>query len=90
MGDPPLFVGGVHDTVTLPSPGWTVIPVGGSDFVNGVTGDEGALDVEAPARLLATTVKVYGDPFDRPTTVQPVVEPSVEVQVAPPGCAVMV
>jgi hypothetical protein len=58
IADPPLSIGGIHDTVNVPSPVFTVTPDGEVAFVYGVTASEGELAEDAPARLLATTVKV--------------------------------
>jgi hypothetical protein len=58
IADPPLSIGGIHDTVNVPSPDFTVTPAGGVAFVYGVMTSDGALAEDAPARLLATTVKV--------------------------------
>ena len=81
-----MRVGAVHDTSDdVSSPDVAVTPVGwpGAAGATAVDGSEATL---GPARLLATTVKMYETPAVRPVTMQEVA--LVLVQVLPPGLAV--
>ena len=86
MGRPPLKVGAVHDTSDdVSSPDVAVTPVGWPGAA-GATVVDAADGAPGPARLLATTVKVYETPAVRPVTMHDADE--VLVQVLPPGLAV--
>jgi hypothetical protein len=86
MGSPPSDASDQFTRIDL-SPRSNQRPLGAAGTVAGVTGALGALIVESPFELCATTVAVYEVPF-----VSPVITHSVEteVQVNPPGCAVAV
>jgi membrane associated rhomboid family serine protease len=69
IDDPPFDTGGVNVTVACPFPAVTEPIVGASGTVAGVIG---ALIVEeelVPTILVAVTVNVYEEPFERPVTV---------------------
>ena len=67
--DPPLFDGGVKETVALPFPGVAVTSVGAFGTVKGVTAKDGLDGILLPALFVAYTVKVYGMLLLKPVTV---------------------
>jgi hypothetical protein len=87
IGDPPVEVGALQDTVARPFPAVAETPVGAPGAVAGVTALDGDEAGPAPAPLVAVTVNVYAVPFVKPETVNGLAEP---VAVAPPGEAVTV
>jgi hypothetical protein len=58
IADPPLLLGAVHVTPTLPSPAVADAPVGASGTFDTVTAADAAEGPEFPTVLVATTVKV--------------------------------
>jgi hypothetical protein len=82
MAAPPLFSGAVQLTAACMLPATATTAVGGSGTVIGVTARDGADGKLGPARLVATTVNVYGVPLVRPVTMH--VRPTVVVQGTPP------
>jgi len=88
IAEPPLLAGGVHDTDAWPFPAVATTAVGAPGTVVGVTAALATDAAEAPAALVAATVKEYAVPLVSPATVA-TVAPDV-VAVAPPGDAVTV
>ena len=58
IGAPPSLAGAVKATVAWPLPAVTVIPVGASGAVEGVTGVDAVEATLVPALFVAVTVKV--------------------------------
>jgi len=89
MAEPPLLTGSVQVTAAsgvepkATPPTLVALPmVGAPGTVAGVAGADAADAGPVPAELVAVTVKVYGVPLVRPSTVQLVV---LVLQVRPPG-----
>ena len=89
IAGPPVFVGGVNETVADPFPILAVTPVGTPGLPAGLTDPEDAEPELLPVALLATVENEYEVPLVRPVIVQ---EDAGEmtVHVAPPGVAVTV
>ena len=81
MVAPPLSTGAVQLTFAEPLPAVAVTPVGAPGAtVWGVTDVDGSEALESPLPFVATTLKVYDEPFVKPVTTQ-VVLGAVAVQV---------
>jgi hypothetical protein len=58
MGDPPLFTGAVHESVTAPTPATAFGSVGAEGTVLGVLELDDVEATEVPELFVAVTVKV--------------------------------
>ena len=82
MALPPLLVGAVQETVIDESPNAVVAEVGAPGTAAGMMPAVEPDGLPVPTLFVATTVKVYEDPFVSPDTVQVVIS---EVHVNEPG-----
>ncbi len=88
--DPPSLAGAAHDTVAEESPATADTPVGAPGTATGVTDPESRESAPSPTAFVAATAKVYGVPFDSPTTGHDRDTRLVMVQKNPPGVLVAV
>ena len=89
IAGPPVFVGGVNETVADPLPIVALTPVGTPGLPAGLTDPEDAEPELLPVALLATVENEYEVPLVRPVIVHEVAG-EITVHVAPPGDAVTV
>ena len=65
IADPPSNTGKSHKTWASPFPAIAKGLSGALGTVEGVTGEEGVLNIESPMAFVANTVNVYCVPFTR-------------------------
>ena len=70
IAEPPVDVGALHESIACVFPAVAITLVGAPGIVRGVIDAEAPDEIELPAALRATTVKVYAVPFVNPEKVQ--------------------